>query len=65
MNYNQYNGNLVPIQDNNKEKMLEIYKEATNDIVSHPLYNKELKTINSWCDDQMLGIILLMNADKK
>jgi len=55
----------VSLQANNKEKILELYQEVTNEIVSEPIYENEIDSINTWSDDQMLGIILLMNANKK
>ena len=40
-------GDLVPMQPNNREKILEFYKEATNDVASDPSHESEIETINS------------------
>ena len=55
----------MPLQANNKEKVLELCKEATKDIALDPLHKNEVKIINSWSNNQMLGIIILMSPDKK
>ena len=58
-------GDLVPLQKNNKEKIVELYKEATGVSIIDPLDEDEIEMISGWSDDQMLGIILLLNSDKK
>ena len=40
-------GDLVPLQANNKEKILELYQEVTNEIVSEPIYENKIDSINS------------------
>ena len=52
------------MQENNKENILELCK-LYKDESTITLTDKTIKTINEWSDYQMLGIVLLLNVDRK
>lgn len=53
------------MQENNKEKILELHKQIQNKTLTPTLMDAKIEAIDDWSNDQILGIILLLNTNRK